>query len=134
MIEQLEKKLDEVRQNLAARQAALPIVQELTEVLEKEWVEHQKLVDVFQKREAKWQALQRDLQRTEDAITEISMRWPVMGKVKRKKGMGELECIFEEALIQNRQMTMDHVLLKEEVAALEELHAGLKKGLSAVPK
>jgi hypothetical protein len=129
LIDQLEKKLDDVRQDLIARQAAMPIVQELTEQLEKEWVQHQKMLDAFQKREARLQALQLDLQRTEDAITEISTRWPVKGKIKRKKGLGERECLFEEALIQNRQMTMDHVLLRDEVAALEELHAGLKAGL-----
>jgi DNA repair exonuclease SbcCD ATPase subunit len=134
MGEQLERKLEEVRQDLIARQATLPIVVTLTEELEREWVAHQRLLDGFQKKDARLNAMKRDLERTEVAIREISARWPVQGKVKRKKGFGELEYIFEEALIQNRQMTMDHVLLRDELAALEELKAGLKVAAGGVPQ
>jgi hypothetical protein len=38
--------------------------------------------------------------------------------------------IFEEAIIQNRQMGIDHVVLKDEVAALEEINTGFKASIT----
>jgi hypothetical protein len=51
------------------------------------------------------------------------------GEDKRKNGIGELESIFEEAVTQNRESAIDHVVLKDEVAAFEEINTSFKAGL-----
>jgi hypothetical protein len=65
------------------------------------------------------------------ALREFAARWPVKGKVKvkTKKGFDELQGIYEEALIQNRQMALDHAALREEIVVLEEMNATLNPGL-----
>jgi hypothetical protein len=130
LIEQLEKKLEEARVDLIQRQSALPIVQELTHRLEMEWVEHHGLVRGFEKAQAKTKAIREDLERTERAIAEFGARWPMKGKIKAKRGFTELESIYEEALIQNRQMALDHAALTDEIAVLEEMNVILKAGLA----
>jgi chromosome segregation ATPase len=129
MCEGLEKKLEELRQDLIERQSNQPEVQALTHELEQEWIEHQKLLEVFEDTEKKLQNTQLDLERTELAMREMEIRWPVKGSVKRKKGIGELESVYEEALIQNRQLGRDLALLKDEVAVLEEMNQTLRTGL-----
>jgi hypothetical protein len=49
--------------------------------------------------------------------------------VKRAKGLPELEAIYEDALIQNRQMGIDLAALKDEAAVLQEMNLTLSAGL-----
>jgi hypothetical protein len=131
MCEGLEKKLEELRQDLIERQSNHPVVLALTSELEQEWIEHQTLLEVFEDAEKKLHVMQLDLERTELAMREMEIRWPVRGKVKRRKGIGELESVYEEALIQNRQLGRDLALLKDEVAVLEEMNQTLRTGLES---
>jgi chromosome segregation ATPase len=129
--EQLARKLEDVRAELVERQSKLPVVRELTHELEREWVEHQLLFEEFQKAERKMQTIKEELERTEAAMREVSGRWPIDGRVRAQKGFGELQCTYEEVLIQNRQMALDHAALKDEIVVLEEINARLKAGLRA---
>jgi hypothetical protein len=47
----------------------------------------------------------------------------------RKKGIGELGSVYEEALIENRQLGRDFVLLNDEVPVLEGMNHTLRTGL-----
>jgi hypothetical protein len=132
MIDQLQKRLQDVRQDLMHRQSDLPVVQSLTGELEREWVQHQKLFDVFVRKNTAMLKAQAEVERTETAIREIEVKWPINGKVKEKKGIEELVFLYEEALIQNRQMAVDMLSLRDEVAVLEEMNATLKAGLIGV--
>lgn len=129
MVEQLEKKLDECHQELIEKQSESPIVKQLTEELEKRWVEHQKLFDKFTKAQAMVDRKKLDIRRKEMAIAEISKKWPATGKVKIKKGIKELEYIYEEALIQNRKMAGDLGILNDDIAVQEEMNRTLKAAL-----
>jgi hypothetical protein len=70
-----------------------------------------------------------DLERTDTAMREFAARWPMNGKLKVKKGFDELQCVYEEALIQNRQMPLDHAALKDEITVLEEMNATPKAAM-----
>jgi chromosome segregation ATPase len=129
ILEEVGRKLDDIRQELIRRQGGLPIVQQLTGELEKEWVEHQRLLDVFERNDRRRQSTLLDLQRTQTAIREIEAKFPSTGKVKRTKGLQELEAIYEDALIQNRQMGIDLAALKDEAAVLQEMNLTLSAGL-----
>jgi hypothetical protein len=131
LIEQLERKLEEARFELIQRQSALPVVQELTHQLEREWVEHHRLLCGFEKAQARTNAIREDLERTEKAVAEFEVRWPMKGKIKTKRGLPELESVYEEALIQNRQMADDHAALIDEITVLEEMNRILLAGLTA---
>jgi chromosome segregation ATPase len=134
MLEQLEKKLDEVRQNLLRRQAEDPTVQKLTAHLESEWVEHHRLFETAERRERKLQNTQDDLKRVSIAIQEAQRLWPADGKVKRKKGVPELEAIYEEALTDNRNLGMEVAFLDDEVSVLEDIHRTLELEVAPADK
>lgn len=135
MAEQLEKKLDDVHQELILKQQDLPIVKELTVELEKQWVLHQKVFDRFTKAENELNRKKEDLERKQMAIEEINRKWPANGKVKSgKKGMAELEYIYEDAMIQNRKMAGDLGTITEELAVHEEMNRTLKAALEKSKK
>jgi hypothetical protein len=136
LLVQLQKKFEEARQDLVRRQASLPVVIALTKTLEKEWMEHQKLLDALHKAETQKRAVENDIARIELVLVEVQTRWPFKTKRSGKNGLAELCSIFEEAMIQNRQMGIDHVVLKDEVSALEEINASFKANLvrDSVPR
>jgi hypothetical protein len=68
------------------------------------------------------------------AIQEVQRLWPADGKVKRKKGVQELEALYEEALAENRTLGQDVSLLDDEVAAMEEIHRTLESECKPVDK
>ena len=134
MVEQLEKKLDEVHQELIEKQSESPVVKQLTEELEKRWFEHQQLFDQFTKAQAQVDRKKADIERKETAIAEISKKWPATGQVKLKKGIKEQEYIYEEALIQNRKMAGDLGILNDDIAVQEEMNKTLKSALEEMEK
>jgi chromosome segregation ATPase len=132
IVEQLQKKLADVRHDLISRYADTPIVHDLTQVLEREWVKHQKLFDIFVKKNAIMLRAQEEVERTVTAIREIEWRWPMNGKVREKRGIEEMEFIYGAVLIQNKQIAIDFASLKEELAVREEMNVTLKAALQAI--
>jgi chromosome segregation ATPase len=130
IVEQLQKKLSDLKQDLMSRYSDTPVVQDLTKELEREWMKHQKLFDIFVKKNALMLRAQEEVERTETAIREIEMRWPMNGKVREKKGIEEMEFIYDAVLITNRQLAVDFSSLKDEVAVLEEMNTTLKAALA----
>jgi hypothetical protein len=125
----LEKKLDDMRQDLVARQAKTPAVQRLMAELDREWVEHQRLPNICKRETATVLRKQVDLQKTHVAIEEIRLRWPGHGAVKAKLGFGELEFLYEESLTHNRQMGIDLAAVREDVTARQQMNRTLREML-----
>lgn len=130
MIDQLEKKISELQQNIIQKQSESPIVKDLNIQLEKEWVQHQRLLDAYTKVENRYNRRKEDFNRKKLAISEIQKKWPLDGKVKMQKGIRELDCIYEEALVQNREMASDLVVLRDEIKIQEEINSTLVKALN----
>lgn len=130
LVEQLEKKLDDMRHDLVARQSNTPTVQRLTAELEREWMDHQRLLDICERKTAAMHKKEIDLQRTHIAIEEIRRKWPAHGAVKAKRGFGELEFLYEESLTHNRQMGIDLAAVTEDVAAHQEMNSTLREMLA----
>ena len=128
--EQLEKKLADVRQELMLKQSNTDIVQQLTAKLEEHWIQHQRILDQYEKKKELLQKKKDDLNRKTVAYDEINNRWPLNGKVKAKIGISELTYIYEEAMIQNRKMANDLSTLKDDLAVQEEMNATLKANLN----
>jgi hypothetical protein len=132
MLEQLQKKLEDVRVEMIQKQVETPLVHQLTADLETEWVDHQKLFLFCESRCAALKKEEENLQRIELAMREVHSRWPMDGEVKRKKGFPELEALFEEALAENRELGQEVSMLTDEVEALEEMNHTLKAVLEGV--
>jgi chromosome segregation ATPase len=124
MIEQLRKKLTEIRQERMEKQASMPVVREFTEELEKEWLRCQKLLDTLRKKEKERDRLKEELARKDIAISEIKTKWPQSG-TSGKTGIAELEYVYDQASAENRKLGDELRAVKSDVLVLEEIQKTL---------
>ncbi|KAH0786785.1 hypothetical protein GPJ56_009314 [Histomonas meleagridis] len=129
MIDQLNKKMKETKHEIEEAQSNNPEVFQLTSDLEKEWIEHEQLLDIYKDKCSVLEKKKELLRRRKIAIAEIRNRWPPDGRVKAKKGMPELCCIYEEALVMNRKLAGDVNSLNGEIEIYREMNTKLKKEL-----
>ena len=114
MAEQLERKKEEIKTDIQKKLSESSIVSDLTKLMEKEWVEHQKLLDEKNKVQAQLDRASEDLRRKKVASEEIEKRWPKSSKPIKGPGMPELEYMYEQALHQNRQLGETLASLKDD--------------------
>ena len=114
MAEQLERKKEDIRADIQKKMSESSIVSDLTNLMEKEWVEHQKLLDERNKIQAQLDRATEDLRRKKVASEEIEKKWPKAAKPIKGPGMPELEYMYEQALHQNRQLGETLASLKDD--------------------
>ena len=130
LIDQLTKKIVEIKHQIQEKQSKEPEVQQFTEELEREWTKYQKLFDEYTDKSELCKKKQEEIERKEIAIKEVQKKWPADGKVKIKRGIPELNCIYEEALITNRKMANDINSLNSNIEIFKEMNSKLLQGLS----
>lgn len=114
LTEQLESKRNEIRQQIALKNQSSETVVNLTGVMEKEWVDHQRLLDDESRLKAQLDRCKEDLRRKRLASEEIERLFPKNAKPFKSAGMAELEHLYEVTLAQNKQLGQTLASLKDD--------------------